>query len=297
MSHKPTTLVDWKARMHKVLVYISNHADEALRVEDLAEVAGISPHHFHRIFSAMVGESVKSYVRRLKLERAAHDLVFTERSVTDIAFGSGYETPESFSRAFKSMVGESPSEYRKRMRREARGDRTQRIPVPYPFHFQDEGASRMEAEVKDFPTTKVAYVRHTGPYTECGEAWQKLAAWAGAKGLFGPETKFYGISWDDPETTPPEKVRFDACITVAETVEVEGEVKLGEIGGGAYLSTVHKGPYQRLIMSYKELYGSKIPEMGLEFRHAPSIEHYINSPDTTPADDLLTEIFVPVVSA
>src|SRR5437773_11110991 len=102
----------YKERLLRVLVYIQQHLDETIALDDLARVAHFSPYHFHRLFRGMVGESVMEHVRRLRLERAAHRLKFTDEPVTRIAFQAGYETHEAFSRAFRGMFDQSPSQFR-----------------------------------------------------------------------------------------------------------------------------------------------------------------------------------------
>lgn len=54
-----------------ILVYIQTHLNEPLSLEKLSQKAGLSSYHFHRIFNDTVGESLKSYTTRLKLEKAA----------------------------------------------------------------------------------------------------------------------------------------------------------------------------------------------------------------------------------
>ena len=68
---KPVTLRDYKERLLRVLVYIQQHLDEPLALETLAARACLSPYHFHRVFTGMIGESLQSHIRRLRLERAA----------------------------------------------------------------------------------------------------------------------------------------------------------------------------------------------------------------------------------
>src|SRR5688572_4447608 len=103
----------YKERLLRVLVYIQQHLDEAIELDDLARVAHFSPYHFHRLFRGMVGESVMEHIRRLRLERAAHRLKLSDQPVTQIAFDAGYETHEAFTRAFRAMFDESPSQFRK----------------------------------------------------------------------------------------------------------------------------------------------------------------------------------------
>ena len=67
---RENTTVSYQQRILRVLTYIKNHLDEPLDLPQLADIAYFSPHHFHRIFSELVGETVKEHVRRLKLERA-----------------------------------------------------------------------------------------------------------------------------------------------------------------------------------------------------------------------------------
>src|SRR5262249_26256763 len=106
---KASTEQDYRERIVRTLVYIQGRLDEELELAELAGVAAFSPFHFHRIFRGLVGESVKEYVRRLRLERAARCLKQESRPVTEIALQAGFETHESFTRAFTAMFGESPS--------------------------------------------------------------------------------------------------------------------------------------------------------------------------------------------
>jgi len=95
-----------------VMLYIRTHIHESLNREVLAEVAGFSVPHFHRVFTAQVGESAVSYVRRLRLERAACKLRMGAVDITEVARAAGYETHAAFGRAFKQYFGLSPSEFR-----------------------------------------------------------------------------------------------------------------------------------------------------------------------------------------
>jgi AraC family transcriptional regulator len=95
-----------------VLRYIREHITETLDRERLAAVAGFSVPHFHRVFTAQVGESAIGYVRRLRLERAARKLRMGAVDITQVAHAAGYDTHAAFSKAFKQQFGLSPSEFR-----------------------------------------------------------------------------------------------------------------------------------------------------------------------------------------
>ncbi len=71
----------YKERILQVLVHIQTHLDHPLPLDELAGLAHFSPYHFHRVFRGMVGEPVKEHVRRLRLERAAHRLRFSDQPI------------------------------------------------------------------------------------------------------------------------------------------------------------------------------------------------------------------------
>ena len=105
-------LTDYDERIHDVQKYVREHTAEELNREVLAAVAGFSVPHFHRIFTAHVGENIASYVRRVRLERAGRKLRMGAVDITEVALAAGYDTHAAFSKAFKQHFGLSPSEFR-----------------------------------------------------------------------------------------------------------------------------------------------------------------------------------------
>lgn len=92
--------------------YIRNHIHEPLDRETLAAVAGFSIPHFHRVFTAHVGESAISYVRRTRMLRAGQKLRMGAVNITEVALAAGFDSHAAFSKAFKQHFGLSPSEFR-----------------------------------------------------------------------------------------------------------------------------------------------------------------------------------------
>lgn len=289
---RETTETDYRARIRRVLAHIQTHLDDPLDLEGLARIAHFSPWHFHRVFRGMTGESVAEHVRRLRLERAAVHLKLSDRSIVRLAFEAGYETHESFLRAFRARFGMNPSVYRRT-----------RVGVPVaatavlPDMTQPNGGSLMDVQIKHFEPMRVAAVRHTGPYRDCGAAWNRLMAWAGPRGLAGPDAFCLGISYDDPDVTPADKLRYDACIRVAADVAGEGDVVIMEVAGGDYAMVLHRGSYEGLAEKYYAICGQWAPASGRELGSAPPFEVYLNCVDTTPEEDLLTEVYVSLADA
>ena len=288
---------DYSERVLLVLAHIQQHLGEPLPLHELARIACFSPFHFHRIFRGMVGESVKQHVKRLRLERAAHELKATRRTVTEIALNAGYQTHESFTRAFRGAFACSPSEFRRTSAASTRlqspagvhfgADRVDFRPMPH----ED---SEMKIQIRRFEPLRVAFLRHIGPYDQVGSTWEQLADWVGAHCLFGPQTEWVGACYDDPEITPADKIRYDACVSVDESVMPEGEIGIQQVGGGEYAVALHQGPFVKLGETYAAIYGRWLPGQGREPRSAPCLEFYLNDPDSTEPEDLLTEVWVPI---
>jgi AraC family transcriptional regulator len=290
---KDDTSTSYQERILRALTHIQGQLDAELPLEDLARVACFSPYHFHRVFRGMVGEPVAEYVRRLRLERAAHRLKRQDQPVTELAFEAGYESHEAFTRAFRAFFGAAPSEYRAAHRPAPES--------PSRAHYDDLSAFRpphygnhAPVEIRTLRPERVIFIRHTGPYDRVSGTWQRLAACAGPRGLFGPGTRFVGVSWDDPDITPVERLRYDAAITVSRPVQPEGDIGVAELAGGPYASLVHKGPYETLGGAYQALFGGWLPSSGRELRDDPCLEFYLNSPQNTHPEDLLTAIHVPL---
>ncbi|MFH1843509.1 MAG: AraC family transcriptional regulator [bacterium] len=296
---KSATLQDYKQRMLRVLVYIQQNLDRELSLQELAEVAHFSPYHFHRIFRGMVGETLQGHIRRIRLERAAARLMQTDRSIIRIAFEAGYESHEAFTRAFQTMTGQAPSAFR--VQRQALNHGPSPTGVHYPLHESpddfdplENGGSTMDVTIKIIDPQRVAFMRHVGPYNQVGGTWEKLCMQLGAQGLLGPGATFFGLCYDDPEVTPAEKIRYDACITVDEKFQPEGDIGVQTIPGGDYAVTTHHGPYEKLNETYAQLCGQWAPRSGRTVAAAPCFEHYLNDPQSTEPEELLTDIHMPL---
>lgn len=97
----------------KALIYIENNLQEDIDLSAISKEAGYSLYYFHRIFKGIVGDSMKDYIRKRRLTEAAKELVYTKKSIVEIAVKYGYESREGFSRAFEKVYGRNPSEVRR----------------------------------------------------------------------------------------------------------------------------------------------------------------------------------------
>jgi AraC family transcriptional regulator len=290
---KQSTEQDYHRRIVRTLVYIQEHLDDALKLEQVAAVAAFSSFHFHRVFRGLVGETVKEYVRRLRLERAARDLKRLDEPITQIALQAGFEAHESFTRAFGDMFGVSPSAYRTAHKMPPESESGTHLDDVSGYHPPTYG-DVPTVEVKDLAPMRIVFLRHVGPYNQVGATWSKLMTWVAARGLFGPNIKLLGIVYDDPDVTPADKIRYEAAVTVGSLVQPEGEFGVMDLTGGTYAVVTHKGPYEDLGETYQRIYGGWLPKSGYNLSDVPAFEQYLNSPLNTKPEDLVTLIHVPL---
>jgi len=93
--------------------------DHSLTLEDMADIAYISPYHFNRIFRQIVGIPPSQFLYALRLQRAKRLLLTTSMSVTAICFEVGYNSLGSFVKRFTDLVGVSPTRLRRLVENES----------------------------------------------------------------------------------------------------------------------------------------------------------------------------------
>ena len=99
---------EYISRVNRVIDYIESYYEKPLQLEELVDVASFSPFHFHRIFKALVGETLNRFINRIRIEKAASKLIDNpNKSITEIAFDYGFSGSASFARAFREAFNMS----------------------------------------------------------------------------------------------------------------------------------------------------------------------------------------------
>jgi AraC family transcriptional regulator len=274
----------YEKRLSRVLNHIYDHLDEPLDIERLAEIACLSPYHWHRIYQAMHGETVATTVRRLRLHRAAGYLANGSMPIAEIAQRSGYSSLQSFSRTFRAVFGMPPAQYRKQ------GTHSRFRPA----QSGDDHMTMREVVIRDVPTMQVLSVDHLGSYMQIGKAFDALMGWLAARDLLVPEMRMIGIYYDDPGIVPEAELRSKAGVVLPGSVEIAAPVSMTQVRGGEYAVLLHKGPYADMAAAYQWLYGEWLVQSGREAADAPVFEEYLNNPKDTAPSELLTEICLPL---
>ncbi|MFZ2959564.1 MAG: GyrI-like domain-containing protein [Candidatus Ozemobacteraceae bacterium] len=288
------TRQEYVSRVNKVVDRIQNGFDTDLSLAALAEEAGFSPFHFHRVFAGVVGEPLHSFVRRSRLEHAALDLERRpDRSITEIALEFGFSSSANFSRAFKEAFGASAREFREARSHypeEARkllkhinaeilrsAEQTQRR-----LTAAGKNTDRTEplVAIETFPPTVVAYVRHYGPYEERQKAalFRKIRRWA-ETALHGHSLTYLGICYGDRGLLDSDRRRYDACVILPVEIPLEPPVAKLEIAGGQIAVFRCETSSLLVCSAWNNLHRDWLPGSGYTPDNRPCIERF---PDGCP---------------
>ena len=101
-------------RVLKVKDYINTHINDELRLEQLANLVGMTPTAFSRFFKLRTGKTFSEYIIDIRLGHAARLLLDTTDSVSEICWDCGFNTLSNFNRLFRKRKGCSPTEFREK---------------------------------------------------------------------------------------------------------------------------------------------------------------------------------------
>ncbi|WP_421779464.1 helix-turn-helix domain-containing protein [Kiloniella litopenaei] len=198
----------------------------------LADIAHFSPYHFHRIFRGMVGESLTHHIQRLRLERAASALIYSNQSVTDIAFDAGFETPESFSRAFKKQFGLAPRRYREESGfgfpdTAPNGLWGRAADKPFDQLSGKDQSMNLNIQIEMHELIHMAYLHHQGDYDDLEPAFDRLYERAADAAIsLDDETAILMLTYDDPNITESRYLKADIGVVVPDVTPSEaGDLK------------------------------------------------------------------------
>jgi DNA gyrase inhibitor GyrI len=219
-------------------------------------------------------------VARQRMERAVMYMQIEEISLTRLAEKVGYDNPQSFSKAFKKQFGTSPKTYMNELQARLKT-------------YVKSESNYLPSEICEEDDLDLVYIRIIGKYGDSEPyeaAWQKLVAFLMNQQAFSETTRFIGISFDDPNVTRPDRCRFYACASVRKNIAPTGEFGTIRLRKGKYAVYTLKGSYSGL----KDLYNNINVNFDYVLRYGIAFEEYMNSPDNTKEEDLLTKIFIPV---
>jgi AraC family transcriptional regulator len=280
---KQQTQASYQARLDRVVGHIYAHLDEDIRPEGLAEIACLSPYHWHRIYVAMRGETISATIRRLRLLRAADRLANSDLPLGTIAERAGYSGADSFARTFREAYGQTPADYR------ATGSH-----AAFKAATEAEDHQGFPIAIETLPATRCASVAHRGPYLQIDQAMGRLFTALAAQKILAPDQAMRALFFDDPDLVPVGALRSRACSPVAEALPLALPLEETVLRGGLHARLRYRGPYADMRGAYRWLLGVWLPRSGYEPDDAPIFEAYLNNPQFVGPADLLTDIHLPL---
>jgi len=270
---------EYSKSIHKVLQMIEDEL-EFVTLEELIHVSGYSYYHFHRIFKAYTGESLKKYIKRLQLEKTLQQMNMDKENITSIAIKAGYHMPSSFNKAFKEMFGVSPSEYKKKYA-------ISRIDYPDIEPIRIESSNDM----------KMYSLRHIGDYSDLDKPIEQVIGFAIKYELISKDFALHAIPHDNPEITDNDKLRFDICIPKTKEIDVSQVYPMHTkiIKGGKYAVFLHKGDPKNIVNLYDAVFGKWLYSSEIQLRDEPIFQKFLNNRQEVDIDELLAEIYVPII--
>ena len=288
---------EYVQRINRVIDYLRGNLDRQVKLEELAKVACFSEFHFHRIFGAVTGETLNSFTNRLRLEKAARLLRYSNQSLTDIALHCGFSSSATFSRAFRSGYDTSPSEFRKSgeiKKSKICKELFQKEEYILPLSEEEKRAA-FPVRLIDFPERQVAYIRVTNAFDmdRVITALRMLIEWAKSENIFTQGTLF-GMSVDDPHVTPKHLYRYEVCLASALPFEcMEGMSKL-KMPAMRYAATRVCGDIRTVTTATDYLFRGWLINSDYEPEHAPGLEIFLDKENAMDWSHFELELCIPV---
>ena len=279
-------------RLRNLLDLLENNLTAPVTSSDVSEATFYSYRNINRIFRAVFHKSIGRYIKELLLQEAARQLIYSEKAITDIAFELNYSDLQAFNKAFRREFGCSPSQFKQQDKKDMDAWINARLPEEIKL------LDTLEYTSKELKPMYTLYLTHYGAYDSEGieDCWNALVEYAYKQKLLVDATRYFGEIMDDDDIVKDENCRYNAAITlpVNSSFEPSGFFRTKTIEGGKYICFVHKGDRQKMDSLYEQIFLHWIVKNEFEISDKPFLEFYLNDEEDTPADKLLTEIYVPV---
>jgi AraC family transcriptional regulator len=281
---RASTPAPYVERVNLALDHVVTHLAEPLSLSAVARAAMFSPFHFHRVFQALVGETLTDFVKRVRLDKAlfmmSHSRVAT---LTQIALACGFASSSDFSRSFRQRFGTPPSRFDINAWRDAhRAELEAAVPVSAQrLHLQrlpeEQNPDGFKVEIRHLPARTVAYIRVSNPYkgTAVVDAVHRLISWAEQHGF--ADGQWLGYQWENPELVPLESCRYHIAVE-AERFKPTGEIGRFRFPSMTVAQVEIRGGIDLELRALQWLFGTWLPRSGWVPDDHPCFEAFIGRP-------------------
>ena len=276
---KTSTRDNYQFKTNQILDYISANLHSPLKLDYLASLMNLSQRQLLRIIRKELNESLYAYIARERLQRAVMYMQTESISLIELAERVGYSNAQAFSKAFKKQFGISPKAYNDKLKSKL---------ISFTSHL-DPAQTVLTAELCDIEGIELIYIRIIGQYGEeesYSRSWNKLTLFLKEKKLLSQTTRYFGISFDDPNVTAQNKCRFYACASIDKEIAPIGEFGRIKIPQGKYARyIIEKG-----CTNHQMFYNSIAVNFPYKIRQSLIFEEYITEQDRT----YTTKVYIPI---
>lgn len=154
----------------------------------------------------------------------------------------------------------------------------------------------MNVQIVSLPSLPLVMIRHRGPYDGLSGEFDRLGSWAAANAV--PVVRTLGLYWDNPDFVAASRLRSAACVEVPVGFALTNRGALplepGTLKGGQYATTRYVGPYDAMEPVWSRFTNHVETILNRQITDDPAFEVYVNDAATTPPQDLVTELYLPV---
>ncbi len=278
-------------RYKNLVKFIDENFKEDINIEKIEEISHYSYRNINRIFQSLQHETIGKHIKRIRLEKSAEYLKYTNQQVSDIALDVGFSDVASFSKAFKKRFNCSPITFRQTV--EAKEHINNQI-------IENVTQRKISFEIKTLPEFKLLYLEHQGNYQNIKaieKTWDIFIKYCDKKQLISNESIFFSETLDDNEITDDFRCRTNLAMILQKPLDFvpEGFFQVKKHSAQKYAKFLHKGATSKLETTYNLIYSSWITEIQLEFADNPILEFYVNHHEKIDKENFLTEIYIPIV--
>ncbi|QUI23414.1 AraC family transcriptional regulator [Vallitalea pronyensis] len=228
--------MNYYERIQKSIDYIEDNLENKINLDLVVNQAYMSKSNYYRMFFALIGYSVKAYIRQRRVSLASIELVHNNMNIIDIAIKYDFSSGDAFSRAFKKITGFLPSEFKKTKKNYS----FERVNImdKY-FEVQDKALLEKYPDIKvlkEIKPMKVAYYCYYGKNPEENaflviKEWLKKSDFNNTKQDF----RIFGFNNPSPSNPQQEEYGYEVCVTIDEEFIVKDEnIKSKVLDGGLY---------------------------------------------------------------
>jgi AraC family transcriptional regulator len=284
--------MDYTRLMQKAVNFIEGRLTTHIELEDIADVANFSMFHFHRMFVVVVGTTPKDYIRRRRLSKAARELIFTSRPISEIATSYQFVSQASFTRAFKKQFEITPGKLRR-----SKSAFSCFNAIDVKKEIKRKGAHKMDLKIVEKEALKVIGMKviTTQKNNTIPQLWNRFNPRCKEIRNIAQEGVCVGIcpNVDTNDFSENTEFAYIAGMIVENFDEVPEGMETLEIPAQKYAVATHKGALDTLNDTYHYLYAEWLPNSDYEFCPTAEIEWYdkrfiFASPDSE------FDIYIPV---